>query len=498
MEAHENAILELKGVSKSFPGVRALDRASVAIRREEVHALLGENGAGKSTIVNLIAGVASPDEGQIVLDREQVEFRNPRDSIQAGIGVIYQELMLVHELSVAENIFLGRLPRRRGAMVNWAELRRRARAILGRLGVDVDPSVAVSSLSTGAQQQVEIARALALAPKILVMDEPTSALTEHEVERLFEVIGKLKEDGLTVIFISHRLEEVWGIADRVTILRDGKVVLTQPTGELTRAGLAEAMVGHELRGGDDRPPSIGEPALRVRNLSNHRLRDISLEIRRGEIVGIAGALGSGRTELLRAIYGLDPIDAGQIVVNQTHVAITSPRAAIRYRIFLVPEDRKLEGLVLGMSVAENITLPYLDRLGRAGFVSRRTQAEIVDKLIERLRIRTPHRGQRVAYLSGGNQQKAVLARWLALKPRILLLDQPTRGLDIGAKEEVYEIIRELTEQGVAVVFVATELPELLELCHRIYVLREGQVVREFDAGKCSEKDVFLAAVGEAE
>lgn len=509
-QAVNDPTLELRNVSKSFPGVRALKRASVSILRGEVHALLGENGAGKSTMVKIIGGEYSPDEGTIILEGEEVRLRDPRDSLNKGIGIIHQELMLVPELSVAENIFLGRYPRRMFAGVQWTELRRHAQQILEQIGLNVDPDTIVSQLPTGAQQQVEIARAISMHPKLLIMDEPTSALAEQEVRRLFEVIRGLKEEGLTVIYISHHLEEIWEIADRLTVLRDGKVVFTRAATEVSETELAEAMVGRELSkfestkttvennvaSGNDEKVTSGEPRLTVRGLTNATLRDINIEVNPGEVVGLGGALGSGRTELLRAIYGADQITDGEILINNTEVHIGSPAIAIRHRIYLLPEDRKQEGLLLDMSVADNISLPYIDRLTNLGFVSRGSQASVADRFVNRLKIKTPGLNQRVENLSGGNQQKTILARWLSMEPRVLLLDQPTRGVDIGAKEEIYELIQELAKSGVAVLFVATELPELLRVCDRIYVMRNGMIAQEFAAPGCSEEDLFLAAVGE--
>jgi ribose transport system ATP-binding protein len=356
----------------------------------------------------------------------------------------------------------------------------------------------VGQLSTGVQQQVEIARAITAGPKILVMDEPTSALTEHETDRLFEVIRALKAQGMTLIFISHHLDEVWQIADRMTVLRDGRVVLTATTGEMNQERLAEAMVGRVLAAvapAAQRKPPI--PTLRVEGLTNRHLTDIDIEVGKGEIVGIAGALGAGRTELLHAIFGLDPIQAGTIRLEGRILESGSPVAAIRQGIYLVPEDRKTAGLILGMNVADNITLPYLEQLSAFGFVSRPRQAEIANRFVEQLAIKTPSLRQRALNLSGGNQQKIVLARWMSMAPRVLLLDQPTRGLDLRAKEEVYALMRRLAERGVAILFVATELAELIQVCERIYVLRGGVIVREFPvAAACTEQEVLLASIAD--
>lgn len=489
-------ILELREVSKSFPGVQALEQANVSVLKGEVHALLGENGAGKSTMVNLIAGVYTPDEGELILDGENVRLRDPRDSLDKGIAIIPQERMLVPELSIAENIFLGRLPKRMYVAVGWPELQWQAKQLLKRVGLHSEPDTMVNQLPAGAQQQVEIARAIAMNPKLLIMDEPTSSLTKREVRTLFEIIRKLKEESLTVIFISHQLEEVWEIADRITVLRDGKVALTHATVEFSQSQAAEAMVGHEVGSSSRSKRSIAaDQVLTIRGLNNSKLRDVNIEVHCGEIVGLAGILGSGRTELLRAIYGADSITTGEILIENAKVSIKTPVSAIRYGVFLVPEDRGQEGLLSGMSVADNVTLPYLDQLSNFGFTSRRGQANVVDRFVDRLKIRTPGRNQQVNNLSGGNQQKTVLARWLSMNPHILLLDEPTRGVDIGAKEEIYELMQELSESGVAIVFVATELPELLSTCDRIYAIRNGRVTQEFVASDCSEEELFLAASG---
>jgi ribose transport system ATP-binding protein len=495
------AILELHDVSKSFLGVRALDLVSMRVRRGEVHALVGENGAGKSTIVNLIGGVFQPDGGSIWFDNAALHLRDPADSLRQGIAIIHQESTVVRGLSIAENIFLGRLPKRGGGLVDWSELDRKARKVLAQVGLDIDPQTPVENLAIGGQQGVEIARAIALQPKLLIMDEPTSALTENEIKRLFEVIRRLKAEGLTVIFISHHLEEIWQIADRLTVLRDGQVVFTKSAPEVSPSELAVAMIGHALTldaaGAGGKPSPQEAMTLEVRGLSNRHLRDINFILRKGEVVGLAGVLGSGRTELLRALYGADPVTAGAILLQGKRILVDSPATALLFGIFLVPEDRKLDALCSTMTVAENITLPYISRLSQLGWVMRRKQAALVDRYIERLKIKTPRRNQPVVYLSGGNQQKTVLARWLSMKPRILLLDQPTRGVDIGAKEEIYQLTRELASSGVSVVFVATEISELLRVCDRICVMRNGSIIREFASVGHTEHDVFLASIGES-
>ena len=494
----EPPILELRNISKAFPGVQALRNAALSVERGEVHALLGGNGAGKSTLVNIIAGRFPPDEGEILIDGQVVRLNQPRDSIAQGISVIYQELVLVPELSVAENIFLGRLPKKNGTMVDWRRLESQAADALGRLGLDIDPGALVSRLSTGAQQQVEIARAITANPKILIMDEPTSALTEHEVERLFQVVRVLKAQGITVIFISHHLDEVWEITDRMTVLRDGTVVMTELTPDVSAATLAEAIVGHEVPAIRARTSQRQkEEALAVDGVFNDRLRDVSLTLNKGEVVGLAGALGAGRTEIFNAIYGIDPVQSGEIRLSGRPIAPAGPADAIREGIYLVPEDRKGAGLILNMSVVDNITLPYLSDVSAAGFVARGRQAGVARRMVDQLGIKTPGVRQRLVNLSGGNQQKTVLARWMSMEPKVLLLDQSTRGLDIQAKEEVYSLVRGLAERGVAILFAATELAEFIQVCDRLYVIRDGEIVREFpSAAACTEKEILLASIAD--
>jgi ABC-type sugar transport system ATPase subunit len=488
-------LLAFRDVRKDFPGVRALKGVSFDVRAGEVHALLGENGAGKSTVVNLIGGVFAPDAGQILLDGEPVHLRAPRDSLHRGVAIIHQELTLLPDVSVAENVFVGRLPRRALIGVDQRRMRAGAREVLDRVGLHVDPDVAVRDLSTGEQQQVEIARAIAMGPRLLVMDEPTSALSEHEVEQLFAVVRRLRDEGLGIMFISHRLAEVRAITDRVTVLRDGEVVLSSRTSELRGQALAEAMVGRCVEEVGRARNTLGEPALVLQGVSTDQVDDVDLTVRHGEVVGLAGAMGAGKTELLRAIAGVDRIRAGHVELDGCPVRVDSPARGLEYGVFLVPEDRKQEGLILGMSVADNITLPYLRSLSRGPFVSRSAQSRVADDFIRRLGIKTPGSAQQIRKLSGGNQQKTVLARWLSMNPRVLLLDQPTRGLDIGAKEDVYAIVQELARNGVAVIFVATEIPELLRVCHRTCVMRDRRIVREFDE-TATESDIVLAAVGE--
>jgi ABC-type sugar transport system ATPase subunit len=474
-------ILELLDIAKSYPGVQALRGANLSVATGEVHALLGGNGAGKSTMVGVIAGTVIPDAGDIYIAGERVTLTGPRDAITRGVSVIYQELMQVPDLSVAENIVLGRVPTTKLGRVDWRRTRETALGAMADLGLQIDPAARLRSLPTGVRQQVEIARAITAKPNILVMDEPTSALSEQEVEHLFLLLRHLKSQGLTVIYITHHLDEIFALADRLTVLRDGRDVLSVSAKAITTRELAEAIVGRSIEASRQRMrPKIGAPRLILEGLSTRSVADIDLTVRAGEIVGLAGTLGSGRTELLHAVAGVERAISGVIRLDGIQITLSSPAEAIRAGIVLVPEDRKTDGLVLDLSVADNITLPTLDHFSRWGFVAGTRQAELVDRMIKRLGIRTPSRSQPVRKLSGGNQQKTVLARWVSMEPRVLLLDQPLRGLDMLAKEEVYQRINELAAIGVAILFAATELVEILNCCHRAVVLREGCIIEVID------------------
>jgi ABC-type sugar transport system ATPase subunit len=473
--------LEMRGIRKSFPGVLALNGANLTVQQGEVHALLGGNGAGKSTMVGIVAGVLRPDDGEMRLHGLPVAFNSPGSALRQGVSVIYQELVQVPDLSVAENILLGRLPRSKAGLVDWKRAHRIAAEALAELGLDLDTWVRLSSLPTGLRQQVEIVRAINAQPKILILDEPTSALTGKEVDNLFALLRRLKAQGRTLIYISHHLDEIFALTDRLTVLRDGRDVLTTISSAIASRDLATAMVGQslDLTRRRKRPP-VGAPRLVAKGLRTDRLSDVSLTLSAGEIVGLAGVLGAGRTELLRALAGVDPLQAGTIAVDGRQLKIHSPADAINAGVVLVPEDRKTEGLILDMSVAANITLPFLGRFSRWGFLAVKARAALVNTMIDRLGIRTPSQQQSTRKLSGGNQQKTILARWVSAEALILLLDQPLRGLDVLAKNEVYQKIDELAETGVAIVFAATELGELLNCCHRVLILRDGALVETIE------------------
>ena len=489
-------LLEMRGIVKSFPGVKALRGVSLSLRPGEVLALLGENGAGKSTLMKVLGGAHRADEGEILIDGRVTTFHSPHDSRQAGIAVIYQEFNLIPGLTACENIFLGQEISRAGFVAQKQE-RRRAAELFKRLGVEIDLDTPCRRLTTAQQQLVEIAKALAFQARVIVMDEPSAALTSHEVTRLFEIIRDLKKDGIGVIYISHRLDEIFTIADRVTFLRDGANVGEKPIGQLTRNEMIEMMVGRELK--DEFPKratEIGGARLEVRGLCSGRaVRDVSFTVRRGEIVALTGLVGAGRTETVRLIFGADAREAGEIRLDGNVLAIRSPRDAIAAGIGLLTEDRKLQGLVLGHSVRENFGLPNLDRLSQRGFVQLGREREEFGRFVDTLKIKIPHQEQRAGNLSGGNQQKVVLAKWLARNCDVLIFDEPTRGIDVGAKYEIYLLMNELAAQGKAIVMISSELPEVLGMADRILVMHEGRVTGEIaDARRATQEQIMQFAV----
>jgi ABC-type sugar transport system ATPase subunit len=494
-------ILVAENIDKRFPGVHALDNVSLTITPGEVHAVVGENGAGKSTLMKILAGAYGPDRGTIRIDGEAVTIENPRAAQDLGIITIYQELSLVDALSVGENVFLGDLPTRSGGSwrVDWPTVWSRAAELLERVGLRIRPQTRVRDLSVAQKQMVEIARALARNVRVLILDEPTSSLTERETEKLFEIISQLRNRGVGIIYISHRLGEVFRIAQQVTVLRDGIVVGSLPVRDASEDLLVRMMVGRDLARLFTAARSSDAPVrLEVRGLSRRGvLHDVSLSVRGGEVVGLAGLVGAGRTELARCLFGADGINAGEILLDGSIVNLRSPGHAVDLGIALVPEDRKLQALILGMGVRENLSLPVLDRLGSPFVPSRRRERALASDYIRSLTIRTPHMEQRVSALSGGNQQKVVIARWLATKPKVLILDEPTRGIDVGAKAEVHALIARLAEQGVAILMISSELPEILGMSHRILVMRGGRIVAEIPRQDATEESIMAAATGQA-
>lgn len=488
-------ILQLRNICKKFPGVTALDDVSLDIAEGSCHALMGENGAGKSTLGKIIAGIYRPDDGAVELDGKQVHFADPAEALSAGIGMVHQELLFCENLSVAENLSLGHTPHK-GPFVDFAKVRSDAEAALARFGGDIDPNRRLGDLPISRQQTVQIASALARGARILIFDEPTSSLSHAESERLFEVIEQLKKDGVTCIYVSHRLNEVFRLCDTITVLKDGRHVITNPTKEFTHDTLVQSMIGRELDLSQRSHAIDGETALTVENLcSEGKFDNISFTVKTGEIVGLAGLVGSGRTEVLESIFGLDPRAYGTIVVGGEQVRIRDPRQALKKGLGLVPEDRKRHGLVLSMRVRENMTLTILRRLSAFGFVKAGAERKSASKFFDRLHVRAPSLETPTAGLSGGNQQKLVIAKWVAADCKVLMVDEPTRGVDVGAKQEIHDILREMAQEGRAVLVVSSELPEMLALATRILVMRGGKIVGELNRDDADEEKLIRLMTG---
>jgi ribose transport system ATP-binding protein len=497
-------LLEATGITKNFPGVRALDDASLRVQRGRLRAVLGENGAGKSTLMNILAGVFPPDAGTIRLDGRIVTFAHPRAALAAGIGIVFQELNLIPHLSVAENIFLGREPRTRTGLIDYRQLNASAAAILRRLDLPVDPAALIADLRVGQQQLVEIARAVSEEARVLILDEPTSSLSAHEVEVLFGVIAELKSRGVALVYITHKFEELAHICDDVTILRDGRVVAEALFAELTRDTIVRHMAGREAKELFQKSAAkLGPDLLRADDVTlpgegtgRPLLVDrVSLRLQQGEVLGVFGLVGAGRTELLETLFGLHPGRAtGRVTVAGRAVQFTSPADAAAAGLALAPEDRKRDGLVLPMSVAANASLASLDHTLRAGFVSETREASHVTPYLERFQVKTPSLATHIINLSGGNQQKVILAKWLATAPRILLLDEPTRGIDVNAKLEIYRFIDQLAQQGLGLIVVSSELPEILALSDRVLVLCEGRQTAEFTRADATAEKILAAAL----
>ena len=488
-------MLDMRGIDKRFPGAHALRAVDLRIAPGEILGLVGENGAGKSTLVRILAGAERRDAGEIRIDDRVVDPTGPADMLALGIAVIYQEPALAAHLTVAENIFMGRLPTRSGGRVDWRRLTDDTAVVTGRLGLDVAPGTMVERLSVARRQMVEIAKALSRNARLIVLDEPSAVLGDAELAGLFTVIRRLSERGVAFLYISHRLEEVFRITDRVTVLKDGQVVADRPTGQLDADELVRLMVGRDVeRLAGKSEVEAGEPALRVRGVRRDGvLHDIDLDVAAGQIVGVAGMAGAGRTELLRAIHGADRIDAGTIEVFGKTEQIRSPRDAIRLGIGLLTEDRKGDGLLLGQSIAVNVTVSRLAGVSRRGILSGRRERTLVKRYIDRLAIRARGPRQSVRVLSGGNQQKVVFARWLHAECRILLVDEPTRGVDVGAKREIHQLLIDLARRGTAIVMVSSELPESVALSDRVVVMREGRVTATLDRHEVSEERIMLHA-----
>ncbi len=506
----DGPVLEAVGLDKSFAGVRALRGVDFTLRPGEVHALVGENGAGKSTLIKVITGVYRPDSGTVRLSGSPRAFHSPLEAQAAGISTIYQEVNLIPLMSVARNLFLGREPRRFG-LVDLRAMNRAAAETLSQYGVSVDVTRPLHTLGLGAQQMVALARAVQLESRVVIMDEPTSSLEPREVSTLFSVIGALRSQGIAVVFVSHRMDELYEICDRVTVLRDGAVVHSGELAELGRLELISSMLGRELAevraegatafNAAGHTAHSGQPALRASGLEmRHRLHGVSLDVHPGEVVGLGGLLGAGRSETAKAIIGALPTDGGSVEVDGKRLHSRTPASAIRAGVMMLAEDRKAEGIIPSLSVRENIVLAALPRMSRAGVVSARKQDAVVKLFMERLRIKASSPEQRVSDLSGGNQQKVLLARWLCMNPKVLLLDEPTRGIDVGAKAEVQALIDELAREGLAVLLISSELEELIEGSDRIVVLKEGAVIGRLDGDEVTQERLMrtLAAEGPPE
>ena len=496
-------LLKMEKISKSFPGVRALDAVDLEVYEGEVLALVGENGAGKTTLMEILnphpapTGFYKQDSGRIFLKGEEIRPRNPSEAQALGISFIHQHFNLAPNLTVAENVFLGREPRKSGVLkiVDRAEMTRKTREILDSLGEDLPPDALVGDLSVAQRQVVEIAKALSQDARLIIMDEPTSALDRDETERLFDIVRKLKSRKISTVFITHRLEEVFDIADRVVVLRDGKRVGDADIQNTDVDAVVRMMVGRELTMFPKQPAEIGDAIMEVEGLSrNGVVQDVSFQLKRGEILGLAGMVGAGRTEMVRALFGIDKKDSGRISIDGDEVSINSPRDALRAGLGLAPEDRQLQGLILLMAVKENMTLPGLRRLSRWGVVNRHKEREIADHYVDKLMIQTPSVDQPVMGLSGGNQQKVVLAKWLALSPRVLILDEPTRGIDVGAKADVHSLMSEIAGQGIGIIMISSEMPEILGMSDRIIVMAEGRITGEFGREEADQERIMSCAM----
>ncbi len=493
-------ILDIRGITKKYPGVTALEDVSFQVEKGEIHALVGENGAGKSTLIKILSGVTTATSGSFLVHGEKADFGSPLEARDRGISVVHQELKLVDSLTVAENIFLGR-PRTSGPLklVDRRRQNREARELLSSLNAGLDEKAYVGGLSVAQKQLVEICKALSTSSELIIMDEPSATLTDNELEILFKTLETLREKGVTVIYISHRLEEIFRLADRVTVLRDGKVIGTRPVSEVDRKSLIEMMVGRTVE--NEYPKKkvpIGEPLLEVRGLSRRgAFEDISFTLRRGEILGIAGLVGAGRTELVRAVFGADKKTSGEVRIHGKLAPIACVSDAVSHRMGLVPEERKTQGVVLGMTIRENISLAGMNLVLKGGIIKKGLESELARRYVRLLRVATPDENRQVKNLSGGNQQKVVLAKWLAVDSDIFLFDEPTRGIDVGAKSEIYSLLSDLVSEGKGIVMVSSELPELLGMCDRIVVMHEGRMTGTVEAGEASQELIMEYATRRA-
>jgi ribose transport system ATP-binding protein len=484
------ALLTIKDVSKAFPGVKALDRVSLDVSPGIVHGIVGENGAGKSTLMKILSGVYEKDSGEIVFEGNVIDKITPIQSMQMGLSIIYQELNLVNTMTVGENIFLGRFSESGGR----AGVHAKARTLLNSIGSKVSTYRQVSELSVSDKQMVEIAKALSFDSKLIIMDEPSSSLTADEMNKLIKIIHDLKAKGIAIIYISHKLDEIFGFCDVVTVMRDGRVIATRDVSAINRNEMISMMVGRTIENEfPPRPEAAGETILEIKSMNTHKLRDIKLTLRKGEILGLVGLVGSGRTELVRALFGADKVARKSVYLDGKPVEINSPIDAINLGLAMVPEDRKLQGLLLGFSVEQNISLAVLARLTKRGFLDDKQEKAVSDRQIKALNIRTPSGRTKIRSLSGGNQQKAVLGRWLEMHPRVLVLDEPTKGIDVGAKYEIYLLMKKIVEDGGSIILISSELPEVLNMSNRVNTINDGRINGEFDPAIASADEIMAKA-----
>jgi len=488
--------ITMQGIYKAFGTNQVLTGVDFELKEGEVHALMGENGAGKSTMMNVLTGLHSLDKGKISVDGKEKYFNNPKEAEQAGITFIHQELNIWPEMTVLDNMFIGKEPKNAFGLVDSAKMKRLALEQFKRLDVSLPLDKEAGSCSVGEQQMIEIAKALMTKAKVIIMDEPTAALTEREIQKLFEVISSLKKEGVSIVYISHRMEEIFAICDRITVMRDGKTVDTKPIPETNFEEVVKKMVGRELT---DRFPKrnsqIGETVLEVKSLTGKAFRNVNFSIRSGEIVGVSGLMGAGRTEIMRGIFGLDSIESGEVILNGKKVTIKNASQAVSLGIGFITEDRKDEGLVLDFSIKDNIALPSLNSFAPKGLIKEKDETQFVEMLIKRLTVKTESADTRVGDLSGGNQQKVVIAKWIGISPKVLILDEPTRGVDVGAKREIYQLMNELTDRGVAIIMVSSELPEVLGMSDRILVVHEGKITGELPKETATQENIMTLATG---
>jgi ABC-type sugar transport system ATPase subunit len=496
MDKENNLILKIEEIYKHYGGVKALNNVSFDVRYGEVHGLVGENGAGKSTLIKILGGIIQRDRGRIVYKGEKIEFDNPHDSQNKAIAVIHQEPAMLPHLSIMENIYMGRIPKRFG-LVKWAELEKNTKKVLDMVGLDRDPTVLVKNLNTSHRQLVDIAKALSINANLVIMDEPNSSLTELETRRLFEVIRKLKEKNVSVVYVSHKIEEVLEIADRISVLRDGNYIGTIDKEDATIDKIINMMVGRELKREVTKKGEIeeGDILLEVRNLTGNGFRNVSFTVRKGEIVGFTGLVGAGRSETVRSIYGADEYSRGEIYLGGKPVKFKSEQEAIKNGLAMLPEDRMLQSIFSEMKILHNISMSQLPWISKLGIIINRKEEEIANRFVDRLAIKLSSLHERITSLSGGNQQKTILARWLATQPKLLILDEPTHGIDVGAKAEIYSIIRGIAKDGIGIILISSELPEIIALSHSVVVMHEGKITGIFKKSEVNQDKLMAYATG---